>query len=255
MSRPSALAVAAHAAIWAWAAAPAGTGDVAAQAHRNPAAPDSARHIQSMEPRSGPPGTVISIYTENLPFQGRVVLGMGAVGSGFEALGEAQQQEWGEVDGTLTVPEYATWDRALLVIIFNGNFVPTGLSDPFHVTNQDGLIHRTAWITDEGDDCTAIRDNDGFFYTLSLSESSAIALSDGSPLDRELQVGDELVVEGEFVGDDGGCSQGETVLVSQLRVVPGVASRQWRAKAVNEWRAEAANEWRAEAANEWRRRR
>ena len=206
------------AALRIWTAAPACTDELSAQAHRNPATPDSARRIQSMEPRSGPPGTEISIYTENLPFQGRVVLGMGAVGSGFEALGEAQQQEWGEVGGTLTVPDYATWDRALVVIIFNGNFVPTGLSDPFHVTNELGLIRRTAEVTDEGEDCLMVRDADGYFYTLSLDSAPPPTGPDGAPILRAPQAGDAVVVEGRFVGEDGGCSQAETITVTRLIV-------------------------------------
>lgn len=189
-------------AVWMWAAA-----SVGAQAHPNPAVYDSARRIQEMEPRSGPPGTEISIYTENLPLQGRVVLGMGAVGEGFEALGEAQQEEWGEVGGTIIVPDYATWDRALVVIIFNGNFAPTGLSDPFHVTDENGLIRRSGWITQEGEgDCVVMRDQDGYFYT--LAGDLADGLTDAEP-------GTAVTVEGRFIAKDR-CPRGETIEIERL---------------------------------------
>lgn len=170
-----------------------------AQAHRNPAPPDSLRRIQSVEPRSGPPGTRVSIYTENLPLQARVVLGVGSIGTGFEELGTASQGEFGEVGATLTVPARATWDRALVFIIFDGNFAPTGLSDPFHVTNEDGFLHRTGTITDEGDGCIAMRDADGYFYTLV------------GPVEG-LAPGDGVVVEGTFE-PSGDCPQGETIRV------------------------------------------
>ena len=95
---------------------------LAAQAHRTAVAPDSIRKIQHLEPRSGPPGTVVAIHTENLALQARVVLGVGAIGTGFEELGEAEQQEMGEVTASVRVPDSATWDRPLVFIIFNGNF-------------------------------------------------------------------------------------------------------------------------------------
>ena len=113
-------------------------GAVLAQAHPNPATPDSLRQIQTMEPRMGPPGTEVSLYTENIPLQARVVVGLGAIGTGFEELGTGDQGEFGEIGATVLVPETAGWERAVVFIIFNGNFAPTGLSDPFHV-------HRRRW--------------------------------------------------------------------------------------------------------------
>lgn len=154
----------------------------AAQAHPNPATPDSLRQIQSMEPRMGPPGTEVSLYTENLPLQATVVVGMGAVGTGFEELGNADQGEFGEIGATVRVPETATWDRAVVFIIFNGNFAPTGLSDPFHVTNAEGAVRRTGVIRREGG-CVTLEDRDGYFYTLT-------GRVDGT------STGDEVVVEG-----------------------------------------------------------
>lgn len=211
----AAVVLAAGSQTTAWTPSPA----AGAQAHRNPKPPDSARHIQSMEPRSGPPGTEISIYTENLPLQGRVVLGMGAVGAGFEALGEAQQQEWGEIGGTLAVPEYATWDRALVVIIFNGNFVPTGLSDPFHVTNAEGLVRRSGVLTDVGEGCRTMRDWDGYFYSLAGPEDGVRLPNDEPRPDlavlREARAGDSIVVEGRFEAE-GLCPQGETIEVTRV---------------------------------------
>lgn len=178
----------------------------AAQAHRNPAAPDSIRHIQSMEPRSGPPGTEVTVYTENLPLQAKIVVGVGAIGTGFEELAQTVQGEFGEVGASVTVPESATWDRALVFIMFNGNFAPTGLSDPFHVTDPDGLIQRTGQITDEGDGCTAMRDRDGYFYTLT-GELGGV------------EAGDEVIVEGTFA-ESSDCPQGETIHVARIADAP-----------------------------------
>ncbi len=177
-----------------------------AQAHRNPAKPDSIRHIQSMEPRSGPPGTEVTVYTENLPLQAKIVVGVGAIGTGFEELAQTEQGEFGEVGASVTVPASATWDRPLVFIMFNGNFAPTGLSDPFHVTSPDGLIQRTGQITDEGDGCIAMRDRDGYFYTLTGETGGA-------------KVGDDVIVEGTFA-QSGVCPQGETIRVVRLAGAP-----------------------------------
>ena len=49
----------------------------------------------------GPPGTEVEIFTENLPLQAKVHLGIGATRTGFEALIEAEQGMWGEVGGTI----------------------------------------------------------------------------------------------------------------------------------------------------------
>lgn len=137
-----------------------------AQAHPNPATPDSLRQIQTMEPRIGPPGTEVSLYTENIPLQARVVVGLGAIGTGFEELGTGDQGEFGEIGATVSVPETATWDRAVVFIIFNGNFAPTGLSDPFHVTDEAGRIQRTGTIESQENGCVTFEDRDGYFYTL-----------------------------------------------------------------------------------------
>ncbi|MDX1493818.1 MAG: hypothetical protein R3253_07165, partial [Longimicrobiales bacterium] len=67
------------------------SGALAAQAHPTAVAPDEIRHIQSISPQSGPPGTVVSVSTLNLPFEARIHVGVGALGQGFEALAQAQQ--------------------------------------------------------------------------------------------------------------------------------------------------------------------
>ena len=178
-------------------------GSTEAQGHRTAIAVDSLRKIQTIAPRSGPPGSLVKVYTENLPLQGQVVLGVGAVNAGFEVLAEAIQGALGEVDGTVQIPASATWDRALVLITLNGNFAPTALSEPFHVTNADGLILRVGEVNDEGEGCLGFRDTDGYFYSL-----------DGSVGD--LSAGDYVELEGRFDAD-GSCPLGETLQVTSAR--------------------------------------
>ncbi len=172
-------------------------------AQRKFATIDSLRHIQSVEPRSGPPGTVVKVYTENLPLQARIHVGVGAMRAGFEALAEGTQDIWGEVSATVRVPAYATWERPLVFIVFNGNFSPIGISNPFHVTNEEGLVRRAGRITDEGLGCVTLRDGDQYMYSL------AGEVGDVKP-------GDEVVVEGT-VTVDGPCEGADQIAVVNLR--------------------------------------
>jgi hypothetical protein len=167
-------------------------------------APDSLRHIQQIEPLHGPPGTEVTIYTENLPLQAKVHVGVGATRTGFEALYEAEQGMWGEVSATIRIPETAPWDRAVLLVAFDAIFAPIGLSDPFHVTRADGTLQRTGEITDEGVECLAMRDSDGYLYTL-IGDTSG------------LEAGQPAVVEGRYV-EASTCMQGTTIEV--VRVLP-----------------------------------
>lgn len=149
----------------------------------------------------GPPGTRVTVYTGYLPPQAAVHLGVGSVGAGFEALDTARQGEWGEVEGAITIPETAPWDRAVRIVAFNAVFAPIALSDPFHVTRPDGILQRTGTVTDEGVECLAFRDADGYLYTL-VGEIEELA----PPTDA--------VVEGRYV-EASSCMQGTTIEVTR----------------------------------------
>lgn len=157
-----------------------------AEAQRRYATIDSLRHVQSVVPRSGPPGTEVEIYTENLPPQAKIHVGVGAMRAGFEALAEATQEMWGEVSATVRIPRYATWERPIVFIVFNGVFSPIGISDPFHVTDDRGWVRRVGRITDEGLECPTLRDADQYMYAL------AGDLADLG----DLKPGDDVAVEG-----------------------------------------------------------
>lgn len=167
-------------------------------------APDSLRMIQDVSPLHGPVGTRVTMFTENLPLQAKVHVGVGATRTGFEALYTAEQGMWGEVSATITIPQRTPWDRAVVLIVFDAIFAPIGISEPFHVTNADGILRRTGQITGEGVECLAMRDTDGFLYTL-IGEVG------------DLAEGDSVVVEGTY-SETNMCMQGTTISV--LRVMP-----------------------------------
>lgn len=183
------------------------TGPQNAEAQRRFASIDSLRHVQSVEPRNGPPGTVVEIYSENLPLQAKIHVGVGAMRAGFEAVAEGTQDVWGEVSATARIPSYATWERPLVFIVFNGNFSPIGISDPFHVTDENGMVRRTGRITDEGLPCASLRDTDQYMYALTGDV-------DG------LKPGDEVVVEGA-ISVEGSCGGADGIEVVRWRRTAG----------------------------------
>lgn len=138
--------------------------ELCAQSYRS--APDSLRLIQSVVPRSGPVGTRVKIYTENLPVQARIHVGVGATHDGFEALAEATQGEWGEIAATVTIPPTVTPERPLVFIVFNGIFSPLGISEPFHVTDIEGRLVRRGEVVSNDGSCLSFRDDDDYVYGL-----------------------------------------------------------------------------------------
>jgi hypothetical protein len=178
-------------------------GAVAAQAHPTSVAPEEIRHIQSISPQSGPPGTLVSVSTLNLPYEARVHVGVGALGQGFEALAEAEQGRLGEIAVRVAVPDHATWDRPIVFVAFNAIFAPIGMSDPFHVTDEEGRVRRSGVVTSTTDGCVTFRDQDDYEYELTGDTEG-------------LEEGDEVRVEGVFF-NTGPCTDGPTIGVSTVR--------------------------------------
>lgn len=173
------------------------------QAHPTSVAPEEIRHIQSISPQSGPPGTLVSVSTMNLPYEARVHVGVGAMGQGFEALAEVQQGRLGEIAVRVSVPEDTPEDRPIVFIAFNAIFAPIGMSDPFHVTDAEGKVRRRGEVVSREDGCVLFRDRDGYEYELTGEH-------DG------LDVGETIRVEGFFF-NTGPCFDGPTIGVSAVR--------------------------------------
>ena len=166
---------------------------------------DSLRQLQNVVPLSGPPGTQVTISSENLPLAARIHLAVGAIHAGFETLAEGDQGEWGDMSGEIRIPDSASWDRPLYVIALNGVFSPIGLSNPFHVTNEEGLVRREGKITEEIEACLTFRDEDELLYALT------------GELDT-FESGDEVTIEGLY-SETSSCMEGSTIEV--VRAISG----------------------------------
>lgn len=131
------------------------------------------RKIELIYPKSGPPGTVVRVNTEDMPVITPIRVGIGAAQAGFEAFQELMTGQEGEFDVSVEVPEWASWDRVHVFIVFDIYFRPIALSDAFHVEDERGMVRRTGRVTHRDDGCSILRDIDGVQYAL-LGEGETI---------------------------------------------------------------------------------
>ena len=184
-----------------------GFSEIAAQERGRVAVADSAldsiaRRIESMSPRSGPPGTVVTLRSTNMPAITPVRIGVGALRFGFEEVAQVMTSDRGVLSITVDVPEWAQRDLIHRFIVFDFYFNPIALSDIFHVTDADGMVLRRGQLTDEGVECPALRGDDGVLYTLTGSLA-------------EFKAGDEVIVEGR-IAETSMCMQGTTIQVVRI---------------------------------------
>jgi hypothetical protein len=179
---------------------------VGAEAQERIAPVDSLRQIQSISPRSGPVGTPVEVYSDNMPLEARFHVGVGATRSGFESLYEATQLDLGEISVTLPIPSAVSRERAIVFVAFNAVFSPIAMSRPFHVTDEQGRFQRTGQVVSDDGPCVSFRDQDRFMYELV------------GAVDR-LRSGDEVVLEAEYV-EESTCVDGATIRVVEATPAP-----------------------------------
>lgn len=179
--------------------------DTAAQTPRQTPRLDAiARARESVfTPRSGPPGTVVQVRTINLPAITPVYLCIGGTRSGFEVLAPLLTTPQGEISESVTIPEWATWDRSHAFIVMDVYFQPLAMSELFYVTNAQGTLLRRGRMTDEGERCPAMRGEDGELYTLAGQTAG-------------LEPGEEVAVEGTLA-ESSVCGQGTTLQVVRVQ--------------------------------------
>ena len=167
---------------------------------------DSLRLIQSISPRSGPVGTPVEVYSDNMPLEARFHVGVGATRSGFESLYEATQVGLGEIAVTLPIPDAVSRDRAIVFVAFNAVFSPIAMSRPFHVTDEQGRFQRTGHVVETGGACVSFRDGDRFMYELQGDVAG-------------LQPGEAVVLQAEYIGESS-CVDGAAIRVVEIAPAP-----------------------------------
>ena len=149
---------------------------------------DIERRIELIDPKSGPPGTVVRVNTQDMPVITPIRVGIGAARVGFEAFQELMTGNEGDFDVTVTVPDWASWDRVHVFIVFDIYFRPIALSDAFHVTNEEGLVRRTGRVTQREDGCSILLDIDGVQYALRGDDGVAAGIEPATTVTLDARV-------------------------------------------------------------------
>ncbi len=165
------------------------------------------RRIQTIRPRSGPPGTRVSIETGGLPAITPTRIGLGAAQFGFEEIGQELTTQRGRLDMTVEVPEWAHRDQPTVFIVFDFYFRPLALSNYFHATDNDGMLLRRGKIIHIGEPCSLLLGRYGDVYALENETG-------------DWEVGDEVVVEGSLT-QSSPCLQETTITVRSIRAAGG----------------------------------
>ncbi len=162
------------------------------------------RRIESISPRQGPPGTRVRITTGGMPARTPVRVGIGSMGTGFEAFDELMTTDGGELSAAIPIPTWASWDEITLFIVFDIYFRPIAFSDVFHATDERGLIRRQGVVRQASPGCFSLLGVSGTEYALIGERSVQI-----------VQAGDEIIVEGR--PSDAACSLQNSIEVVSIQ--------------------------------------
>jgi hypothetical protein len=160
------------------------------------------RRVDSIIPQSGPVGTEVVLKAWSMPAITPLRVGFGST-LGFEAYDMVLSTDKGELTMRATVPAWATWDKTYRLIVFNVYFQPIALSDPFYVTNAEGLLMRRGVVSREKPECVTFTDTGGEVHSLT-GEIAA------------LKTGDVASIEGTFTGASK-CATGAAIRVARIR--------------------------------------
>jgi hypothetical protein len=183
-------------------AASAGVSSTSAQIRHGADMAGINRMIDSIGPRFGPVGTEVAVRSGSMPAITPIRIGFGAT-TGFEDLQMILTSDGGEFATRARVPAWATWDRTYRFIVLDIYFRPIALSQPFYVTNSDGVISRDGTVRRPSESCVTLQQPGGETAVLSGDVAS-------------LATGQHIAVEGRVVSATPGC--GASLGIQLIRV-------------------------------------
>jgi hypothetical protein len=155
-----------------------------------------AGRVVEINPRTGPPGTEVTLKIGGMPSLTPVQLAIGATRSGFEAIALGFTTIDGDLEAALVVPDWAKPEQTHRFIVFNLYFSAILAESPiFHVTDGDGRVVRAGTIGSAGAGCPTLQGDDGERYRLRGATGN-------------LQAGAHVRLEGLLTEDDAGCGEG-----------------------------------------------
>jgi hypothetical protein len=115
--------------------------------------------------RGGPPGAEVTVVMTGLTADQSVRVGFGSL-SQYSGLGGSVAGPEGMMVANLVIPSWAELDRVHYFVLNLGNQRPRIISDPFYVTDADGIAHIYGTVNDQGIGCLAIDGPENVLYTL-----------------------------------------------------------------------------------------
>jgi hypothetical protein len=174
---------------------------------------DFSYRIATFSPSSGPPGTTVAVKWEYLPAITPMRIGVGAQRVGFEVLKEVLSDDKGVFSDTITIPEWASTNRPVVLIVFDFYFNPLAISSAFQVTDANGMMVRSGRLQPPTGRCAE----------LLTTENDHIWLS-GSV--GEFKPGDRVVAQVRL-GKPADCGLGEREVVLEVASIRrGIGSEQ-----------------------------
>jgi hypothetical protein len=130
-------------------------------------AEDFSYRIATFSPSSGPPGTKVAVKWEYLPAITPMRIGVGAQRVGFEVLKEVLSDDKGVFSDTIQIPEWASTNRPVMLIVFDFYFNPLAISSAFQVTDTQGRLVRTGRLQPPTGRCAELlsTENDHYWLT------------------------------------------------------------------------------------------
>ena len=161
--------------------------------------------------RSGPTGSVMTMYAQQLPPDRDVQIMMGALRDGFEIVRTARTDDMGRIQGQdsirITVPDWVKFDRPYLVMITDLQYHPLAAADMFHPTTPEGVLSRIGVVKLEDPKCPVlVADGSDEWYVLVGNTARLIA-------------GEKMAVRGKVV-PAGQCGPMTTIEVQETRNPP-----------------------------------
>ena len=115
--------------------------------------------------RGGPVGTEVTVVMTGLDPAQSVRIGFGSF-TQYTGLGSHEAGPEGMLVANLVIPDWAEVDHPHYFVLNLGNRVPRITSEPFHVTDADGIAHVSGTVNDQGIGCLGIDGPEGVLYAL-----------------------------------------------------------------------------------------
>lgn len=162
-------------------------------------------HRPTVTPRSGPPGTEVTVRAAEMPY-GVLLVGVGVVGGGgHQMVGQGAADEDGTFELTVKVPDWAEPGTSHFFFIATADQRPRAMAPVFLVSDADGVVRVSGEVTETEGPCGA---------TLTQG-TDRIGLVGAT---GRLRAGAVVTVEGKAV-ERTGCE--ETLVIEVSRVLGG----------------------------------